>query len=580
MKYCTTLLIFAIIIAPMAMGSAEESKTISVDLSSGMISTAPLVISDQIIVKSIGQISALNATTGEINWITKHPTPHLFEISPLIHYSSNESESLITGWTDGMICAYDILSGKEKWNHSTPLKGYGITGKMIVHDEKIVVPFDHGIVVLNPNDGNEYWNATLEDERFYRSSPTKFNDSLLLGSEKGQVWLFKEGDSPSLYFHPPESIPSPKIRGGIIQIANRLLIPVQGIENSSVVELDGNTTVLHQMGGSLGLMAMNENILLATSSNSSKLFDCSSWCMEIQTLTDEPVVGEVIFTEEQIILPVNTIEGKWLRYNKNCSDGDCKWVAISSLYHSHPQFLTAAPGFYGDAIIIANDAGWVEIVKNNRLEAYVAEEVDKNSTENSAYIALLFLLPGSLLILVGVGKEDFRKFSPAIGASLILLGAGYYIPTLQSAVSSIESESEDPLRSIMPEQWIDNQVVVFELSDGLTASHQGNHTFIDFSGQEIRRTSSDDGVGRLFVGGFSGHSDVRSLTITAAEIGGLIYVEHVEELGYRVDRIGEIIDGENGNWLIYYEDGNRGLSAVDANRISSDAVIIWKIETF
>ena len=580
MKYCTTLLIFAIIIAPISMVSAEESKTISVNLDSGMISTAPLVISEQIMVKSIGQISSLNATNGEINWIVKHPTPHLFETAPLIYYSSNESELLITGWTDGMICAYDILNGTEKWNHSTSLKGYGITGKMIIYDEKLVVPFDHGIVVLNPDDGNQYWNATLEDERFYRSSPLKFNNSLLLGSENGQVWSFKEGESPSLYFRPPESILSPKIRGDIFEIENRLLIPVQGIENSSVVELDGNTTVLHKMGGSLGLMVMNENVLLATSSNSSKLFDCSSWCMEIQTLTDEPVVGEAIFDGEQIILPVNSLEGKWLRFNKNCSNGDCEWVAISTLYHSHPQFLTAAPGFYGDAIVIANDAGWVDIVKNSPLRTYEVEKVEQKTPENSEYIALFFLVPGSLLILAGIGKEDFRKFSPAIGASLILLGAGYYIPTLQSAVSSIESESEDPLRSIMPEQWIDTQVVVFELSDGLTASHQDNHTFIDFSGQEIRKTSSDDGVGRLFVGGFSGHNDVRSLTIAAAEVGGLIYVEHVEELGYRVDRIGEIIDGKNGHWLIYYEDGNRGPSAIDANSIVDDAVIIWKIETF
>ncbi len=122
--------------------------------------------------------------------------------------------------------------------------------------------------------------------------------------------------------------------------------------------------------------------------------------------------------------------------------------------------------------------------------------------------------------------------------------------------------------------------MVFELSHGLTASHQGNDIFIYHKGIEIAKSQSTDTDGRLYVGGLSGYQDVRSLTMAAANIAGLLYVDHLEELGYRVDRIGGVNDGENGQWLIYYEDGNIGLLAIDANSIRYDATIIWKIENY
>jgi len=580
MKRFIPLLIVALFFIPSQISSAGESERISIDLGGGMISTAPLVIGEQVFIKSIGQLSALNATTGEMNWQVKHPTPHLFETSPLLHHSTEIVDSVLTGWTDGMICAYDALSGKEIWNHSTESKQYGITGRMILNEGELVAPFDHGLLVLNPSNGQLIWQAAVVEERFYRSSPFASEGGFLLGSESGKVWSFEQGTPPVEIFQSPESISSPKIRGPVVEIDNRLLVPVQGTTNSSLVETDGNSTVLHPLGGSLALMAVSGNDVLMSSSRSSKMFDCATWCVEFQILTDEPVVGEVIFDNGKIILPVNSAEGKWLRFVEDCDGSDCDWISLSPLYHSHPQYLTAAPAHFSDAIIMVNDAGWVDIGKNEPLRAHVSPEKTENPAPNSSIIALFFLIPGSLLIMFGVGKEGLNNFLPALGASLILLGAGYYIPTLQNLVTVIESESVDPLREEIPEQWIGSQVVVFELSHGLTASHQGNDTFIDHKGIEIAKVQSSDTDGRLYVGGLSGYQDVRSLTMAAADIAGLLYVDHLEELGYRVDRIGGVNDGENGQWLIYYEDGNVGLLAIDANSIKDDATIIWKMENY
>jgi hypothetical protein len=49
-------------------------------------------------------------------------------------------------------------------------------------------------------------------------------------------------------------------------------------------------------------------------------------------------------------------------------------------------------------------------------------------------------------------------------------------------------------------------------------------------------------------------------------------------MGYRVDKIANAIDGEDGLWLLYWEDGVLARLAVDANSIEDDSIIIWRFE--
>ena len=180
------------------------------------------------------------------------------------------------------------------------------------------------------------------------------------------------------------------------------------------------------------------------------------------------------------------------------------------------------------------------------------------------------------MVAIGVRKESWAKYLPALGASIILLGAGYYLQAISELTTPTSEVSEDPLRELMPELWKGTQVVVFEFENGLPSRFTGNETFLGSNG-ELIDSHQFAGGGRVFVGGLEGYDDVRSLTIAAAEIAALAYQEHSEDMGYRVDRIGGVIDGGGGFWLLYWEDGIIGQQAIDANSIRHDAVIIWRV---
>ena len=84
--------------------SAESEQRISIDLARGMISTAPITNGEIVIIKSIGNITALDIEDGKEKWVVEHTTPHLFEISPPLFHSVYGKEMLLVGWTDGMVC--------------------------------------------------------------------------------------------------------------------------------------------------------------------------------------------------------------------------------------------------------------------------------------------------------------------------------------------------------------------------------------------------------------------------------------------------------------------------------------------
>ncbi len=555
---------------------AESEQRISIDLARGMISTAPITNGEIVIIKSIGNITALDIEDGKEKWVVEHTTPHLFEISPPLFHSVSGKEMLLVGWTDGMVCAYDVNTGVELWNYSTEMKGYGITGALLIDENAVIVPYDHGLMALDTASGLQLWDVAFEEELFYRSSPVTFDDSYLMGSESGILWKISPNSAPTKLYSPVAEIESAKIRGPVLTLDERVLIPVQGSNNGSLIETDFSSTVVHSALGTIAMLAEYENWVVAATSQNTTIYDCSTWCTSTQILTDEPVTGEVDFNAGIITLPVNDGSGKWLRFGQDCTLGNCTWVEIAPLIHSRPQYLTAGVGNFVNAVFMVNDAGWVDIIKNDVLKEETSNPKSQNSSDNEDIFALIFIIPGVIMIVVGMRKEGWENYLPALGASIILLGAGYYLQAISDLTSDTSESVEDPLRKSIPELWNGTQVVVFDFGNDFPSRFLGNETFIASTGEVIETRQFPDG-GRVYVGGFEGYGDVRSLTIAATEIASVEYVEHHEGMGYRVDRIGTVLDGEFGLWLQYYEDGKVGLLAIDANSIDDDAVIIWKL---
>ncbi|MDP6010995.1 MAG: PQQ-binding-like beta-propeller repeat protein [Candidatus Poseidoniaceae archaeon] len=576
MRRRISALFIVILLSISSMTSAESNERISIDLDRGMISTAPVANGEVVIIKSIGHLTALDIDDGSQMWVVKHPTPHLFEISPPLFHSSIGNDLLLVGWTDGMVCAYDANTGEELWNRSTEMKGYGITGAMLVVGSEVIVPYDHGLMALDIMTGSVSWDVVIEEELFYRSSPVAFGNAYLMGSETGVLWEISANSTPSIFYSPAVDIESPMIRGPVTVIGNRILIPVQGSSNGGLIETDGESTIVHPVWGAIAILADSSGDVVVATSQNTTIYDCTTWCVASQKLTNEPVSGEVGFKDGIITLPINDGEGRWLRFSQDCDVENCTWVEVTPLFHSHSQYLTAGVGYFDNAIFMVNDAGWVDIVPNGPLGAHYESNEEQIDTGKGDISALLFILPGAAMIAIGMRKESWAKYLPALGASIILLGAGYYLQAISELTTPTLEITEDPLRASMPELWIDTQVVVFEFENRLPSRFSGNETFLGSNGEQIDSRQFSDG-GRVFVGGLEGYADVRSLTIAAAEIADLEYVEHHEDMGYRVDRIGEVLDGEDGYWLLYWEDGNIGQQAINANSITGDAVIIWRV---
>ena len=575
-KRISAFVIFILLSISLSSTSAELNERISINLDRGMISTAPVTNGEIVIIKSIGHLTALDINDGSEKWMVEHPTPHFFEISPPLFHSTPENDLLLVGWTDGMVCAYDATTGEEVWNRSTEMKGYGITGALLMVEDEVIVPYDHGLMALDVLTGSLSWDVVVEEQLFYRSSPAVFGNTYLMGSETGVLWEISPNSAPSQFYSPSADIESPMIRGPVMVLDDRILIPVQGSSNGSLIETDGISTIVHPALGTIAILAYRDGGVVVATSQYTTVYDCETWCVALQTLTDESVTGEVGFENGVITLPINDAEGRWLRFSQDCNLGNCTWVKITPLFHSQPQYLTAGAGYFNNAIFIANDAGWVDIITNGSLSSIYNEKKEQNNTPEGDVFALLFILPGAAMVAIGVRKESWAKYLPALGASIILLGAGYYLQAISELTTPTSEVSEDPLRELMPELWKGTQVVVFEFENGLPSRFTGNETFLGSNG-ELIDSHQFAGGGRVFVGGFEGYDDVRSLTIAAAEIAALAYQEHSEDMGYRVDRIGGVIDGGGGFWLLYWEDGIIGQQAIDANSIRGDAVIIWRV---
>jgi len=566
MRVMLYFIIAALLISTIPLASSSSEEQIIIDLDRGIISTGPVISGDMFLVKSSGWLSALDLQSGEELWAVEHQTPHFFETSPPLVIEGK----VVTGWADGVISAHDLENGSEIWSLETEMKGYGITGSLLLEGDTILVPTDHGVLSLYHSNGSIDWNASTEETTFYRSSPLRFGNEVLLGGEDGRVFVINESGN-NYWLDTPSSITNPSIRGKIVSIGQRLLIPIQSESGGGLVEVYENQSIIHPISGSLAILSEQDGFILMASTEKTVLFNCISWCFEVQELTNEPISGETQFLENEIILPVNTAEGKWLLFRPSCQAENCTWELAETIVSKHPQYLTANLVKTDNAIIMTNDAGWVELIIKRQQEEVLEEE--KN---NFLQIPWWFLLiSGALFIVLGVNNNESMKYGIALGSSLIFMALILNIQSIDDALKPIQKSQEEDLDDSIPSQWVGTQIVFFELNQQTPDEFTNMNTWINADGTILNQ---EEGDGVIYVGGMKDHQNARSLTIEATEIAGLDYSEHQEFMGYRVDKIANAIDGEDGLWLLYWEDGVQARLAVDANKIEENTIIMWRFE--
>ena len=304
---------------PISTAEEQDSNYWEVDLDNGYVSTKPIIVDDQVIVRTSGfwtgedrpHVYAFDLETGQENWRFKNAASTNHDMSPLLHVEAgtgacgNWSEMVIVGWTDGKVTALDIEDGNLVWSSQTEVVTWGITGAMALDGDSVVVPTRQGLSKFCLSDGAENLRVDLP-QLGWRNGVTVTSDSYLIGNEKGIVNVVsKSGNVTNI------SIGNGMIRHAPIQTDAGIIIHLQKSDGSEIY-LDEE--LLSEEGYSPAIPLQNgDDIFFATSSHVI-WWKCELNCT-VQGKTGFHSNGEITLQHNQnstsIWYPRNTPDGGW-----------------------------------------------------------------------------------------------------------------------------------------------------------------------------------------------------------------------------------------------------------------------------
>lgn len=207
-----------------ALGAAGPAQSYSGPRSS------PTVASGKIVTLGVrGVLSCLNAADGKVLWRKDDfggATPRFFtSSSPLV--ADGLCVAQLGGQDNGVIAAYDLATGSEKWRWTGDSPAYASPVLMTVGGQKLIVAETEGkILGLNQTDGKLVWETPFVAQRMGYNAATPIVDGQTLiycGSGRGAtaVKLEKNGDgfaAKELWRNPDNSVQfnTPVLKGGFL----------------------------------------------------------------------------------------------------------------------------------------------------------------------------------------------------------------------------------------------------------------------------------------------------------------------------------------------------------------------------
>ena len=541
-------LLFCILL-PSSIATPEGFESWEADLDNGYISTKPIIVDEQVIVRTSGywtgedrpHIYAFDLYTGEENWRFKNAASLNHDMSPLLHIEAGAgecgswSEMIIAGWTDGRVTALNLEDGSLVWSAQTEVVNWGITGLLAIDDENVVVPTRQGLSRFCLSDGEENLRVDLP-QLGWRNGVAVTNDSYLIGNEEGVVNIIsKTGEVTNL------TVGDGMIRHAPIQTDVGIVTHLQ-TENGSGIYLDDQ--LLAEEGPSPAMPLDVGNDIFFGTSDHIMWWTCDSSCT-FQGRTPFHTNGEI--TTQSI----SGITSFW--FPNNSPDGG--WATgypgqeLVIYNTSHDTYTTAGVGFGPDGeMAFGNDEGVLMVVMDPTKQAQIAVEGPNTWTSEDSSFEIE---PAHVLVLaltVGIIIFQLRRDTDMVvklGVLLLLVIAIIVMPS----VSDMWSKEVDNLDTApgdwdndWPDEWKETQVVVFELPDGEVA-----------------------------IGGLEGHYNVEQLTDNAAI-----------QLGIEIEKepftIGDMIISFNGHEFEGWEftiDGERSQVGISSAEVGEVAVVRW-----
>jgi len=137
--------------------------------------SSPTVAEDKVVTLGVeGVLSCLDAATGKVVWRKdeyKGSVPR-FATSSSAVVIDGLCIAQLGGEGNGVIAAYDLASGEEKWKWSGDSPAYASPMELVVGDTKaIIAATERNLVVLGAADGKVLWQVPYEQGRYNAATP-------------------------------------------------------------------------------------------------------------------------------------------------------------------------------------------------------------------------------------------------------------------------------------------------------------------------------------------------------------------------------------------------------------------------
>jgi len=535
-------LLFCLLIPPSTV-SAEEPNSWEIDLQNGYISTKPIIVEDQVIVRTSGywtgedrpHVYAFDLQSGEENWRYRSASSTNHDMTPLLHVEAGQGscgsweEMVIVGWSDGKVTALDMEDGSLLWSSQTEVVTWGITGAMAIDSDNVVVPTRQGLSRFCLGNGVENLRVDLP-ELGWRNGVTITEESYLIGNEEGVLNIIsKQGQVSNI------SIGYGKIRHSPIETNAGIVIHLQTV-NGSEIYVGDNLLSVEGYSPAIPLKD-GQDIFLGTSSHIIWM-ECELICT-MEGRTDHHTNGEITKQDEnQIWFPYNAPEGGW--------GIGIPGSEITTVHTDHDTYTTAGPGFGPNGeIALGNDNG-VLMVTLFTSEMDVAIDDTSDSTNYASFIQESLVLLLCLTMFFFQIKKN-NKMATKVGLLLLLVIMILILPDVSNIWSKEVDKLDEPSSDwddSWPEEWQETQVMVFELPDG-----------------------------ELVVGGFAGYDTVETFTDAAAADLDITLVKESYDFGAWITSF----NGHDGQGWEFTIDGKRSSVGISEAELSEDSVVRWSL---
>lgn len=532
------ILVVSVFFLPLVQADSEPSWTYQFE--SGYISTQPLVVDDSVYVRTSGFwtgedrpiVAAFELQNGIEKWRYTSQTSLQHDMSPLVFVEKGSgacgswNDVLLVGWSDGKITALSPTDGSVIWQNQTEVELIGITGKMVIEDDRAIVPTRTGLSSFCLADGSELLDID-SGHIGWRNGVTITEQGYIFGDESGSLHAVNRNGTVST-----TSIGEGKIRHAPLDTRHGLFIHLQ-TDQGSVMYLNGS--VIGTAGPSPAIPILHNNRIYAATSSEWISILCNNVGCEIDAIEPFHSNGElslrVVNSNLEVWAPFNTPNGGWGVFNET------SLVRIETT--TFDTYGTAAPGFGQEAVALGNDAGILAVLQKQTAESSPSSAVSNPlDIVHYASIIVLFFFSCAYFAL-----QDWQRFVK-VGSAFLLVVALATVPALSLELANrVESERDVEWGDSWPDEWKGTQVLVIEI----------------------------DGEEHV-IGGLEQQDTVYDLTVLACDSLGILTEIEQQYLGaYLVSFNGSVGDG----WE-FTIDGNRVPVGMADAEIDADSIVEWR----